>query len=388
MNNIPSLAPRNHFPALEKYIYLNTAANSLIPLPVFEAKTAFEKRTQLGGSITINAAREEALSQTKNEIGQLIKTKPQNIALIHNAGEGTGQLLWGVMPKANQKIIVFDSEFPSIRFAINRIAQQTGCEVCLIPAISENKRFAISEIEKQIDHRTKIIFVSHVQYSNGSRLAIKDLSKIAKANNILLFVDATQSLGLCPIDVEAWDIDALVSSSFKWLCSSTGTAVLYTTEKLRKEIVPPLAGWHSAKDQYNLDTNKLELATSGQRFEHGTLSQVSAYALGQAIKYLQKIGITNIFEHSLTLAHQFQKGLLALGAEVSTPENDEQRAGIITATFPSINTAHLFKLLQEKKLIASYRLGAIRFSFHYYNNSHDLANALTILENVLTTHKS
>lgn len=383
MTHIPSLAPREHFPALERYVYLNTAANAILPEPVRQGREAYQRKAEEAGTVFMNE--EEVYQGTRNRAAELFKTEARNISLIHNTTEGLGQILWGIKPERGTKMVSIDLDFPSVRYSLLRVAEETGADVEFLPVRENPQGFSWSDLENAVDERTSVLCVSHVQYATGHRLPLKELVDLAHRYGALCIVDATQSAGLVPIDVEATGVDALITSSFKWLCANSGVAILYTHPSLREQIVPPLAGWRSAADQKNLGALDLTYAHDGRKFEYGTMYAPVAYGLGQAIDYILSLGMEAICAHSLALGSMLQEGLYSLGARVLTPTAEEQRAGICTATFPGHEGERIVQALGQRSVIASPRLGAVRFSLHLYNNSDDVERTIKELKNLVHT---
>jgi selenocysteine lyase/cysteine desulfurase len=101
------------------------------------------------------------------------------------------------------------------------------------------------------------------------------------------------------------------------------------------------------------------------------------------VDYLLALGIENVLEHDLALAGELRHGLERLGAEVLTPAEDERRAGIVIARFPGREGLEVAAALAAAGVIVSPRLGAVRFSFHHFNDSSDVERALDTLAEVL-----
>lgn len=118
--------------------------------------------------------------------------------------------------------------------------------------------------------------VSHVEFTNGQLYDLKLLSSIAHKYNAYLVVDATQSAGVIPIDVNELGVDVLVSASYKWLCSSFGMAIMYINNELIKTLTPGLFGFRSHKKMWDCKANRIELSQTAAKFEFSTLHFGSA----------------------------------------------------------------------------------------------------------------
>jgi kynureninase len=125
--------------------------------------------------------------------------------------------------------------------------------------------------------------------------------------------------GAIPLDVGADEVDFLVATSYKWLSGSFGAALWYVRPDIRDRFRPPLVGWRSVVDPYELDAEAMPLATSARKLEFSTSGYGAGAALGSAIEYVLDIGVERVMAHNLALADRLADGLEALGAVLLTP---------------------------------------------------------------------
>ncbi len=207
--------------------------------------------------------------------------------------------------------------------------------------------------------------------------------ELARSVGATLVLDATQSAGVVPLDAPALDVDVLVSSGYKWLCSAPGAGICYLRPELWERLDPPFVGWKSTEDAFAFDATTIPLAQSARRLEYSTPAYAAGAALTAAVDYLLDLGIENVLEHDLALAAELREGLERLGAEVLTPAEDDRRAGIVIARFSGHDGVDVAGALADIGVIVSPRLGAVRFSFHHFNDSSDVERALAALEALL-----
>jgi selenocysteine lyase/cysteine desulfurase len=222
-----------------------------------------------------------------------------------------------------------------------------------------------------------------VQYATGLRFDAAELAALAHAHDAVLVLDASQSAGAAPIDVRAEDVDFLVATSYKWLCSSFGAAVCYVRPELLGDFRPPIVGWRSAVAPYALDAVELSLPPSARKLEFSTSGYGAGVALGGAIEYVLAIGIERVLAHDLALATRLRDGLEELGAEILTPREDDRRIGIVTARFPGRDGEAVATRLNEAGIVVSPRFGSTRFSVHLFNDENDVDRALEVTAAVL-----
>ncbi len=247
-----SLAPRGDFPALERYCYLNSASISLVPGPVQSMAERFARAISAAGTVSLDEdAESKALEEPRHLAARLLGGRPEDVVIVTNATEGICQLAWAIRPPRGTNVVSIDIEFPSVVYPWVRVAQDTGAEIRLIRALHDPAGLTFEAIEEAMDDRTAVMCISHVQYATGHRFDLRALANLAHRHGAICVIDATQSAGAVPIDVEASGIDALVTAGYKWLCGPFGAAVLYVHAGLRERLTPPIVGWRSTDNFFN-----------------------------------------------------------------------------------------------------------------------------------------
>lgn len=382
MPSIPALARRADFPALEDHTYLNSASIAVMPKPARDKMERFTRQILHIGTVSLTEKAEvEALENAREAAAKLLGASPDSVAIASSATEALGQLAWGIKPKGN--VVSIDIEFPSVVYPWLRMTKETGVEVRLVRCKERTASLSFSDVEALVDRNTSVICVSHVQYATGFRFDLRKLASLAHANGALCIVDASQSMGQVPIDVARDGVDALVSTGYKWLCGPFGAAVLYIAPALAAELEPVFVGWRGTADMWHFDATELTYAPSLRRYEFSTMSYMSGYGLGEALRYLLALDIEAVFAHDLRLGDLLISGLDALGAEVITPRDPAYRSGIVTARFGARDGEAVAAELNRRKVVVSPRFGSTRFSPHFFNSSDDVERALAILKDIL-----
>jgi selenocysteine lyase/cysteine desulfurase len=379
-----SLSPRSDFPVLEEVVYLNTGSIGLEPLPVQHA--AEELGGQIAGRGTVGFD-----DETEKRVGdipraaaaRLLGATPDDVAVVTHATEALCQVAWWLRPGEGENVVSSDIEFPSVTYPWLRVARDTGVEVRLAPALGDPASFSLDTIADAVDERTAVICVSHVQYATGHRLDPGGLAELARSVGATLVLDATQSAGVVPLDAPALGADVVVTSGYKWLCSAPGAGICYLRPEVWERLDPPFVGWKSTEDAIAFDATTIPLAGAARRLEYSTPAYASGAALTAAVDYLLELGLENVLDHDLALAAELREGLETLGAEVLTPPEDDRRAGIVIARFPQREGPEVASALADAGVIVSPRLGAVRFSFHHFNDSSDVERALAALAGIV-----
>jgi cysteine desulfurase / selenocysteine lyase len=379
-----ALVPREDFPALAELTYLNTASIGLVPLPVQRRAEEFDRALALRGSAAFDEEAEVAVFEgARASAAKLIGAHPDEVAITASATLALGQIAWFLRPGRGENVVSIDLEFPSSTYPWLRLAEETGAEVRLVRRRDEPVGLSLDDVAALVDSRTRVLCVSHVQYATGHRFDPAELAALAHENGAVLVLDASQSAGAVPLDVRADDVDFLVATSYKWLCSSIGAAICYIRPELVADFRPPFVGWKSAIAPYDLDAVDMRLPPSARKLEFSTSGYGAGIALGAAIEYFLAVGIERVLAHDLALAARLRGGLESLDAEILTPREDDRRIGIVTARFPGKDGEAVAARLNERGIVVSPRFGSTRFSTHAFNDEADVDRALEATAAVL-----
>jgi cysteine desulfurase/selenocysteine lyase len=380
----PSLAPREHFPALAEHTYLNTAAIALSPLPVLGEIERFQRQVAANGTLGLDDEAEARMfDEPRRRVAGLVGGREEDVAITSSATEALSQLAWGLFPGRGSNVVSADIDFPSVTYPWLRLARTSGVEVRLVRALGDPTGFSVDRVAELVDGATAAICLSHVQYGTGHRLDPRALAELAHAHGALLILDATQAAGVIPIDAPALDQDVVIASAYKWLCGPLGGAFCWLRPEVWERFEPPFLAARSTARPFDFDARTIELAPSARRLEYATISYAAAIGVGAAIDYLTAFGIERVRDHVLGLGTRLMDGLDDLGAEVVTPREDDRRAGIVNARFPGKAAEALVERLVAERVHVTPRLGGIRFSPHLYNDEAEVDRALEVLANAL-----
>lgn len=382
--SIASLAPRADFPAVDEATYLNTASIGLMAEPVRRSMVEFMETIAGRGTIGFDDDAETRVYETtRTAAAGLIGAEPIDVAITGSATEALGQVAWLLRPGAGTNVVSIDIEFPSVTYPWYRIADETGCEVRLVPALDDPAALDDDRIVAAIDERTAVVAISHSQYATGFTADLRRIADAAHAVGARLVVDATQSAGIVPIDVRRDDVDVLVAGAYKWLGATFGAAAVYLRPELWEGLRPAFLGWKSTERPFYFDAVDMSLARGARVLEYSTVSYPSGIALGEAIGYLERLGVDRALAHAQALDARLMNGVEALGGTVVSPRDTARRNGSVLVRFAGHDDTVLARALADAGVHTSRRLGGIRFSPHVANDSTDVDRALEVLGRVI-----
>jgi selenocysteine lyase/cysteine desulfurase len=381
---IPSLAPRADFAAVEEATYLNTASIGLMAAPVLRSMVEFIETIAGRGTIGFDDDAETRVYETTREAAaRLVGAAPIDLAITGSATEALGQVAWLLRPPNGTNVVSIDIEFPSVTYPWYRVAEETGCEVRLVRVLDDPAALDDERVIEHIDERTAVVAISHSQYATGFTADLRRIADAAHAVGARLVVDATQSAGIVPIDVRRDGVDVLVAGAYKWLGGTFGAAAVYLEPGLWEGLRPVFLGWKSTERPFYFDAVDMPLAHGARVLEYSTVSYPSGIALGEAIGYLERLGIDRAMAHAHALDDRLIGGLDAIGATIVSPRDPGLRNGSVLARFDGHDDTALALALADAGVHVSRRLGGIRFSPHVANDSSDIDRALEIVEHVV-----
>ena len=370
----PFDAIRTQFPITEKWIYLNHAAASPIPLAAEQAMTNLVSDQSRNG--TINHAQWSAeQTRVRGQIAQLVNADSGQIAFIQNTSDGVSTVAGGLPWQPGDNVVLPKIEFPSNFYAWQRL-EHLGVEVRLVPT---PKGYAtIDDIRDAMDANTRLVALSYVQFSSGYRYPLDRIAALCREVDALLFVDGTQAVGALRIDVTNWGVDILAVSAHKWMLGPLGIGFACFSPRALKVVFPPRLGWLSVENPFDFDY-RLRLSPDATRFEAGTENAVGIAGLGGTLDIIFSLGTNAIEERVLALTDHLEEGLRRRGLDIISPRGDRQRSGILIAR-PKNDPSTLLTQLEHAGILCSVRNGGIRFSPHYYNSYAELDFALEQLK--------
>lgn len=376
---IPLERYRSEFPALERQIYLNHASVAPASTRVRNAVVEWIDDLVAHGVLheqTWEARAEKARAAT----AALIGATPGEIAFVRNTSHGLGLIAEGLDWKDGDEVAVCtEVEYPSNVYPWRHLASR-GVGVREIKPVRGG--VLPDAVAAALTSRTRLVAVSSVQYASGHRTDLEAIGRLCRSRGVLLCVDGIQSAGAFPLDVKKAGIDFLSADSHKWLLGVNGSGFLYVSAGAAARVRPVLVGWHSTTGAWNFDKAHFELRPDAQRFEEGSPSYLSVWALGECVALLQEVGVDRIAARIGELLQALESGLVALGCDV-TPSAAE-RAGILTFVPPApAGVAAVAAHLGANRVSVTVRRGRIRVSPHFYTTDAEIAEVVRLVREAL-----
>ena len=371
--NIEPLLPPDRFAGLDGVTHLCTGGEAPWLKSQSEVSERFARLKSAGfaGRAEIYAAGEECRAR----MGRLWEVEPARIAFLPAAADGMSWIARGLDWREGDNIVTTNLEFPSVAYAWRNLRPR-GVEVRMVP--HRNWTVREEDLLDATDSRTRVLAASQVSFYTGQNLDIPRLRKGTKERGILLAVDATHASGV--LGVSAGDSDITVSSSYKWMIATHGTAPCYVSPRAEAQISETCFGWHNLEiwppqgAERHADAEEKPMP---ERMEAGNPAMLIIMHLGKSLETLLEIGIDSLENHAKDLSERTSAGLEKLGLMVISPRDRAARSG--NTCFLSDDARELQNRLAGKGILVWGEFGRVRISTHLHNGSDDVERLLAAL---------
>jgi len=371
------MAYTDEFPLREDLVHLNHAAVGPWPRRTAQVVREFAEQNQTQGSLNYPQWLQTE-SHLREQLRQLLNApSADDIALVKNTSEALSFVAWGLDWNNGDNIVSSDQEFPSNRIVWESLESQ-GVELRQADLASaetpEDALFA------QVDTKTRLIAISSVQYATGLRVDLERIGNFCREHGILFCIDAIQSLGALPLDVQACHADFVAADGHKWMLGPEGLGVFYCRAAMRDKLKLSQFGWHMVEDAGNFDRSDWQPAASARRFECGSPNMLGVHALSASLSLLLEIGMDRISTLILDNSRYLIDKLTESGFSLVTPVDSARHAGIVSFRHTQHDSAALFDCLSKNGVFCAMRGGNIRFSPHFYTRRSLLDRSLALLD--------
>ena len=373
---------REHYPALNKWVYLDHASGGLYADYASKAMIQYIEG-MTGNSMTFREFTEtwEFADESRCEVARMFNSKPSEIMYGLSSTWLFNIFINGIDLKPGDNIITTTTSHASVPYVmLNK--RQDGVEVRMHAPVDGNTH--PEDIFSLVDENTKAICLCHVENTYGFRHNLKVYGEFCRQHGIYFGVDATQAAGVMKIDVNEMKIDFLTTSCYKWLGCLLGLGFAYISSDLQKNLKLVDAGWSSSKDRWNKKTEYPDLSEDARRFECGGISVVALKGVIPIIRNYNEMGANDIERYCLLMVDDlYSKVNLRLGkVKIFGDFPKENRSAMVTLSVPV--EWNLSDAVMAESGIRAHCMapGLIRVGFHFYNNFDDVEALVKYFENL------
>jgi selenocysteine lyase/cysteine desulfurase len=371
---------REEFPAVTEHgrIHLNNCSAAPIPRRGLEARRECERVwVEAGNPWETWLAK---VDEAKAQFAELIGADPDEIAVQSSATGAIAQVASAFEYDDRDEVVVTDLAFPTVPQFWHAQGKR-GARVRFAES-PDGLRVPTETYEAAMSDDTLLVCSSHAYSFTGGLMDVEAVADAVHDRGGYLFLDAYQSAGVVPIDVEAMGVDVLVAGTLKFLLGGPGIAFLYVDRDVANDLEPANLGWFGVDDVFGFETRDPTYAEGARRFELGTPPAPNAYTASAGLDLIQEVGVDAIRDRVVEHTRRLIEGVEAAGFTVRTPLADEHRGGVVNVQVTDPGEAAA--ALVDRGFNVSTRAGGVRFSPHFYNTAAEIDAAVEALDEVAT----
>jgi selenocysteine lyase/cysteine desulfurase len=359
---------RREFPVVENGIFLGHAGVTILPRRVADAMKAHAETSchhhQEFGEVLQDVAR------TRSLCAQLIGAHADEIALLGPTSLGLSLFANGLDWQAGDEVVYYGDDYPANVYPWTNLSSRGVVARELQP--KETGDITPELIEAALTPRTRLVALASCHYLSGRRIDVAAIGRLLRSRGVLFSLDAIQTLGASPLDVEF--VDFLSADAHKWMLGPMAMGIVYVARRNFEKCRPTLLGAWNVKSPDFIAQKKIVFEETARRYEPGVLNITGMYGMKASLEMLLELGLENVQSGIFENRDYLEKKLSNLGFEFMSPSADDpMRSGILTARHPRVESGAIFSKLEKAGIIASLRKVHsgekwIRFSPHFYNN--------------------
>ena len=372
---------RDEIPVLRNLIYMNTGWSGPPPRAAAEAMQARVLLEAEQGPTTpgVYESGREIQEEARRAAARLLGADVDETLVTRNTTEGLNIVLSGIDWKEGDEIVTCNLEHGSVLSPSWHVAHRYGGQVRVVDLDPHDSHDAIvSKFAAAVTGRTRLIFVSHIEYSTGLRMPAAELCRLAHDNGAEIMLDGAQTGGHIALDVRRDGFDYYSIPGQKWVLGYEGVGALYIRRDLIDSVHPAHTGGRAviqdgepgAPGSYRLNTSSMD------KFLGGSGSAPLQAAFVAAAKFIERVGVAEIEARNVSLAARFKAQLAEINAvNVLSPSSETASAGLVSfAVAGQSADSVVARLWQDHRIVVRqvHYPESIRASLHFFNTEEEV----------------
>ena len=383
---------RAETPGCAHVLHLNAAGSALPSKRTLDATLDHLRLEAEIGGYEAAAKAHDDLEGFYPSIARLIGAAPDEIAFVENATRAWDLAFYSLDFEPGDRILTCVSEYSSNYISYLQVAKKTGAEIVVVPDDNYGQ-IDLGALERMVDRRTRLVSVSHVPTQGGLVQPAEAIGRITKQAGVLYLLDACQSVGQLPVDVDRIGCDFLSMTGRKYLRGPRGTGFLYARRATTAHIEPIFLDNHAAKWT---DDNAYTVRDDARRFENWERYFAGVIGLKVAADQANELGMEPIWARLRALADDL-RGRLATVKGVTLTDLGEVKGAIVTFAVAGVDHVDLRARLRAQAINVSVStqfssrldlkgrglVNVMRASVHVYNTEEELDHFVAALEQAI-----
>lgn len=369
---------RSQIPALGHTAYMNTGWSGPSPRRVAQAmKDRIDLELEQGATSSgVYEAGREIQVQARQAAARVFNASVDEVLVTRNTTEGINIVLSGLDWNQGDEIVTVNLEHGSVVVPSQYLGQRYGLVVKVIDLDPHDPRETIlAKIEAALTPKTRMVFISHVEYSTGLRMPAEEIRKITEDRGILFMLDGAQSGGHIALDMAKSGFDFYSIPGQKWLLGYEGTGALFIRKDHLERVHPAHTGGRGVVSPMDVH-NFQPVPDTMEKFLGGSTSVPLQTAFLEAVKFVEETGIQNIEQRNLDLADSAKAKLAEIpGVTVISPLERRDSSGLVSFSVEGQTPISVVNRLWEDRRIVVRQVhypAVVRASLHFFNTEEEV----------------
>ncbi len=372
-------AYRAEFSILQRKTYLNSCSLGALSQRSMQGMNQFMEMWNEWGAHAWYEIWLGEIARARKAFAAIIGAQLHEVAIAPSVSVALSSIATALDYSERNKIVMSNMDFPTLAYQW-LVKAREGVE-CQFVDSPDRISTSTEQFERAIDNKTALVATSRVFYTSGYIQDIRAIADIAHKQGAYILVDDYQGTGQIPLNVNALDIDFLVTGTLKWLMGGPGLAFVYIREGLLPSLQPTVTGWFGHREQFQFKTQEFEFRPEATRVEMGTPAVAAIYAANGGLSIVQEIGVGRICERTRYLTNDLIARCREHGWTVRGPREPEQRTSIVMLELEQ--PQEVVKALVAQNVITDSRPGLLRISPYFYNTIEENAIAVEAIAEIL-----
>ena len=364
---------RGRFPILAETTYLINHSLAAMPAAAEDRLAEYARMWSTRGIRSWGEGWWDMPLTVGDQVGRIIGARPGTTCMHQNVTVAVAVVLscFRLEPPRN-RIVYLEGEFPSVRYLLQA---QPGAEIEVVPDLDA--------LLEAIDERTLLVPLSHVLFKTAELQDVEAVQRRAEEVGAHVLLDAYQSAGAVPVEVEKSGVAFATGGSVKWLCGGPGAGWLYVRPDLIDELEPAFVGWQGHARPFAFEP-ELEYADGIARFLTGTPNVPALYAATAGYDVIEEVGVETIRRRSLGLTDLLIRLADEAEFEVTSQRDQARRGASVTIRVPGFEGVH--EELAERQILCDFRPDVgLRLGPHFFNSEDELEHAIATIGEILAS---